>query len=54
MIAGSPYSLEEFQSLRDFGGVMARTDPPSFLLRWSDDGEIVFYGDEFSLIMENF
>ncbi|KAH8750132.1 hypothetical protein F5882DRAFT_488086, partial [Hyaloscypha sp. PMI_1271] len=32
--------LEEFQSLRDFGRVIARTDPPSFLLRWSDDGEI--------------
>jgi hypothetical protein len=39
--------LEEFQSLRDFGRVIARTDPPSFLLRWSDDVETVFYGDNF-------
>ncbi|KAH9203136.1 hypothetical protein DL95DRAFT_377907 [Leptodontidium sp. 2 PMI_412] len=42
MITGSPSPLEEFQSLRDFGRVIARTDPPSFLLRWSDDGETVF------------
>ena len=33
MITGSPTPLEEFQSLRDFGRVIARTDPPSFLLR---------------------
>jgi hypothetical protein len=49
MIAGSPTPREEFQSLRDFGRVIARTDPPSFLLRWSDDGETVSYGDDFTL-----
>jgi hypothetical protein len=54
MISGSPSPLEEFQSLRDFGRVMARMDPPSFLLRWSDDGETVSYGDEFSLTMVSF
>ncbi|KAH9204432.1 hypothetical protein DL95DRAFT_496407 [Leptodontidium sp. 2 PMI_412] len=54
MITGSPSPLEEFQSLRDFGRVIARTDPPSFLLRWSDDGETVSYGDDFSLNMESF
>jgi hypothetical protein len=54
MITGSPSPLEEFQSLRDFGRVIARTDPPSFLLRWSDDGETVSYGDDFSLTMESF
>jgi hypothetical protein len=54
MITGSPSPLEEFQSLRDFGRVIARTDPPSYLLRWSDDGETVSYGDDFSLTMESF
>ena len=34
--------------------MIARTDPPSFLLRWSDDGETVSYGDDFSLTMESF
>ena len=33
---------------------MARTDPPSFLLRWSNDNKTLFYGDEFSLTMEAF
>jgi hypothetical protein len=54
MITGSPSPLEEFQSLRDFGRVIARTDPPSFFLHWSDDGETVSYGDDFSLTMESF
>ncbi|KFY67854.1 hypothetical protein V496_01372 [Pseudogymnoascus sp. VKM F-4515 (FW-2607)] len=54
MITGSPTPLDEFQSLRDFGRVIARTDPPSFLLRWSDDGETVSYGDDFNLTMEIF
>lgn len=54
MITGSPTPLEEFQSLHDFGRVIARTDPPSCLLRWSADGETVSYGDDFSLTMERF
>jgi hypothetical protein len=54
MITVSPTPLEEFQSLRDFGRVIARTDPLSFLLRLSDDSETVFYGDDFSLNMESF
>lgn len=54
MVTGSEAAFEEFFSLRDFGRVIARTNPPSFLLRWSDDGETVFYGDEFSLIMSCF
>ena len=32
MTTGSQSPLEEFQSLRDFGRVIALTDPPSFLL----------------------
>jgi hypothetical protein len=54
MVTGSESALDEFLSLRDYGRVIARTDPPSFLLRWSDDGETVFYGDEFSVTMSRF
>jgi hypothetical protein len=54
MITGSQSPLEEFQSLRDFGRVIARTDAPAFLLRWSDDGETVSYGDKFHLTMQDF
>ena len=54
MLTGSPSALEELQSLRHFGRVMAREDPPSFLLRWSDDGQTIFYEDAFSLTMQDF
>jgi hypothetical protein len=54
MVTGSQSPLEEFQSLRDFGRVIARTDAPAFLLRWSDDGETVSYGDKFHLTMQDF
>ncbi|KAK7177968.1 hypothetical protein PSPO01_15980 [Paraphaeosphaeria sporulosa] len=33
MVEGAMYPLAEFQSLRDFGRVIGRTDPPSFLFR---------------------
>ncbi|KAL7940006.1 hypothetical protein V8C42DRAFT_357967 [Trichoderma barbatum] len=54
IIAGSQSPFDELHSLRNFGRVIARTDPPSFLLRWSDDGESVFYGDAFKLSMDCF
>ncbi|OBT60212.1 hypothetical protein VE03_10258 [Pseudogymnoascus sp. 23342-1-I1] len=54
MITGSQSPLEEFQSLRGFRRVVARADVPAFLLRWSDDGETVFYGDKFHLTMQKF
>jgi len=54
MTTGAQSPLKELQGLRDFGRVIARSDPPSFLLRWSDDDETVFYGDEFNLTMEKF
>ncbi|QGA19823.1 hypothetical protein EYB26_007518 [Talaromyces marneffei] len=44
MIAGALTPLAEFQSLRDYGRTIARTDPPSFLLRWSEDGQTVSFG----------
>ncbi|SCO92533.1 uncharacterized protein FRV6_16661 [Fusarium oxysporum] len=53
MIAGTQYPLAEMTSLRDFGRNIARTEPPSILFSWSDDGEIVRYGD-FQLTMEKF
>jgi hypothetical protein len=49
MITGSESALDEFLSLRDYRRVIARTDPPFFLLRWSDNDETVFYGNEFSV-----
>jgi hypothetical protein len=33
---------------------MARSDPPSFLLHWSDDSKTVFIGDAFSLTMDSY
>ncbi|EEA22401.1 conserved hypothetical protein [Talaromyces marneffei ATCC 18224] len=44
MIARALTPLAEFQSLRDYGRTIARTDPPSFLLRWSEDGQTVSFG----------
>lgn len=54
MITGSLSPLEKFQSLRNFSQVIARTNPPSFFLHWSDNGETVSYEDDFSLIMKSF
>jgi hypothetical protein len=53
MLYGCLTPLGEFQSLRDFGRIMARTDPPSFLLRWSDDGNTLYY-DDTSITMDKF
>ncbi|KAG7000202.1 hypothetical protein FocnCong_v013233 [Fusarium oxysporum f. sp. conglutinans] len=41
MVLGSQYPLAELISLRDFGRNVARTEPPSMLFHWSNDGEIV-------------
>ena len=54
MIIGSPMPLEEFQSLCNFGRVIAYIDPPSFLLCWSNDSKTVSYRDDFTLTMESF
>ncbi|EGU72851.1 hypothetical protein FOXB_16640 [Fusarium oxysporum f. sp. conglutinans Fo5176] len=53
MIAGTQHPLAEMTSLRDFGRNIARTEPPSILFSWSDDGEIIRYGD-FQLTMDKF
>ncbi|KAH7118029.1 hypothetical protein B0J13DRAFT_599833 [Dactylonectria estremocensis] len=53
MVLGSQSPLGELLSLRNFGLGIARTEPPSILFHWSDDGEILSCGD-LSLSMENF
>jgi hypothetical protein len=44
MVEGAMHPLAEFQSLRDFARVIGRTDPPSFLFRWSDDSQTISHG----------
>jgi Orsellinic acid/F9775 biosynthesis cluster protein D len=46
MVQGCLSPLGEFQSLRDYGRVIARTDPPAFMFRWSDDDQTLYYGNE--------
>jgi hypothetical protein len=53
MVLGCLTPLGEFISLRARGRKLARADPPSFLARWSDDGNILSYGDT-SISIENF
>ncbi|PKK42478.1 hypothetical protein CI102_13174 [Trichoderma harzianum] len=47
IIAGLQLVFDEFLSLCSYGCVMARLDTPAFLLRWSEDGRTVYYGDSF-------
>jgi hypothetical protein len=53
MVEGAMYPLAECQSLRDYGRVIGRTDPPSFLFRWSDDGQTISY-DGKDVTMDSF
>jgi hypothetical protein len=53
MVFGCLTPLGEFLSLRAFGRKLARSDTPSFLVRWSDDGRTLFY-DDTSISMEDF
>lgn len=54
MVTGAQSPFEEMMSLRNFGRVIARTDTPSFLLRWSEDGQTVFHGGVLHLSMAEF
>ncbi|KAJ4007746.1 hypothetical protein NW766_009549 [Fusarium irregulare] len=54
MVQGSMSPLAELHNLRNFGQKVAKTEPPPFLLRWSDDGRVVSYGSDFTLSMEDF
>ncbi|KAK2684922.1 hypothetical protein QWA68_016528 [Fusarium oxysporum] len=53
MVLGSQSPLAELVSLRNFGRTIARTEPPSILFHWSDDGETVSNGS-LQLTMEKF
>jgi hypothetical protein len=53
MVHGCMSSLAEFLSLRDYGRVIARTDPPAFMFRWSDDGQSINY-DNVSITLQQF
>ncbi|OAQ58466.1 telomere-associated RecQ helicase [Purpureocillium lilacinum] len=54
MVMGSQSPFEELVSLRNFGRVMARSDTPPFLLRWSDDGQSVSLDGEVDVTMAKF
>jgi hypothetical protein len=45
MVLGCLTPLGVFISLRSRGRKLARADPPSFLARWSDDGQTLYYND---------
>ncbi|PNP53054.1 hypothetical protein FNYG_15785 [Fusarium nygamai] len=53
MVLGSQYPLAELISLRDFGRNIARTEPPSMLFHWSNDGEMVSHAT-FQITMNSF
>jgi hypothetical protein len=53
MVLGSQSPLAELVSLRNFGRTIARTEPPSILFHWSDDGETVSNGS-LQLTMDKF
>ncbi|KAH7227215.1 uncharacterized protein BKA55DRAFT_545827 [Fusarium redolens] len=46
--------LNDDRDLRNYGQVIARTDTPPHLLRWSDNGQVVSLGDEISVSMSQF
>ena len=52
--AGSPTALAELFSLRNFGYKVARTEPPTRMLHWSEDGNTVCCGLNFTLSMDQF
>ena len=54
MVVGAESPFDELRALRNYGMVVARGDPPSVFLRWSDDLETVSYGDTFSITMTQF
>ncbi|KAJ9633674.1 hypothetical protein H2199_009286 [Coniosporium tulheliwenetii] len=52
MISGCLTPLAEFQDLRDFGRTLSRSDPPSFMVHWSDDGTTMRYHNTFMTITQ--
>jgi len=47
MVRGCLSPFGESQSLRDYGQVIARSDPPAFMFRWSEDYQTLHYEDDF-------
>ena len=53
-VFGLPASYAELISLRNFSRLVSRTEPPAFLLHWSEDGNTIYHGDTFNLKMDFF
>ena len=54
MVNGAQSPFEEMVSLRNFGRVMARTDSPAVVMRWSEDGQVLSQGVDLELSMGSF
>ncbi|KAL2886881.1 hypothetical protein HOO65_050002 [Ceratocystis lukuohia] len=54
MLSGSLTPYAEMHDLRNYGHTIAKTEPPTVFLHWSDDGEVVTLNEEFSLTMSDF
>ncbi|KAH7111690.1 hypothetical protein B0J13DRAFT_461702 [Dactylonectria estremocensis] len=54
MTSGCLSPLAEMHNLRNYGHIVAQTEPPSVFLHWSDDGQTVSYGYQFNLSMQSF
>jgi hypothetical protein len=54
MVYGAQSPFEEMISLRSYGRVIARTDIPAFVLRWSEDTQTHFQGVDLELSMGSF
>lgn len=53
-VLGAQSPFEELVSLMAYGRATAASDPPSFLLRWSDDGQSVAYNDRLTITMAQY
>lgn len=53
-VAGPQSPLAELVSLRNSARVIARNELPAFLLRWSENGDTVYWGEKHCLTMEDF
>jgi hypothetical protein len=54
LILGSQSPFEELFSLLAFGRAIEGSETPAFLLKWSDDGQILSYRDDIAVHMEQF
>ncbi|KAJ0133225.1 hypothetical protein HZ326_23692, partial [Fusarium oxysporum f. sp. albedinis] len=54
LVLGSQSPFEELFYLLAFGRAIAGSETPAFLLKWSDDGQILSYRDDIAVHMEQF